>query len=182
MRTLAFGLIAALAFSSMAYAQSSNTNTDLSAKGPVAGDWEGTLSGNGTSNNNFDNHQFGLSGSVGKYMTDHVLLGLRQSVNFSDVEAGDDLTNFSTRAFADYVFDLGSWRPFVGINFGGIYGENVNNTFAAGPEVGVKYYADQKTFVYLQGEYQFTFDSAADAGDAADDGQYYYTVGVGVNF
>lgn len=182
MRTLAFAFAAVLAFSGVAHAQSANDNRDGRAVGPVMNDWEFTLSGTGTSNNDFDNHNFGLSGSIGKYMTDAVLVGVRQSVNFADIEGGEDQTNFSTRLFVDYVFNLGAWRPFIGLNLGGIYGDNVNDTFAAGPQAGVKYYADQKTFIYLQAEYQFTFDDADEVGEAADDGQYLYTAGIGINF
>ncbi|MEQ9447470.1 MAG: outer membrane beta-barrel protein [Rhodospirillaceae bacterium] len=167
---------AALLLSFPAFAQNAEPH------GPRAGDWEATLSGTGTSNNDFDNHTFGISGGAGKYLTDNVLVGARQSINFTDVENGDDVTNFSTRVFADWVFDLGKWRPFIGVNFGGIYGENVNDTFAAGPEVGVKYYADRNTFVYGLAEYQFTFKDADEADRAADDGQFYYTVGIGFNF
>jgi hypothetical protein len=130
--------IAAVSFSGLALAQNS--------VGPSEGEWEITASGSGTNNNDFDGHVIGVTGSAGKYVTDTVLVGVRQSINFADVENGDDQTNFATRAFADYVFDLGRWRPFVGVNFGGIYGENVNETFAAGPEAGVKYYADDNTF------------------------------------
>lgn len=150
--------------------------------GPKAGDWEITLSGNGTSNNDFDGHDFGLSGSAGKFLTDNVLLGVRQSVNFVDVENSDDVINASTRGFADYVFDLGRFRPYVGASFGGIYGDNVNDTFAAGPEVGLKYYADNNTFLFAQTEYQFTFTDTDNANEAADDGQFYHLVGIGFNF
>jgi len=150
--------------------------------GPSEGEWEATLSGTGTSDNDFDNHTVGLSGSLGKYVTDNWLLGVRQSLNFADVEGGEDRTNFATRMFGDYVFDLGRWRPYIGASLGYIYGDNVNDTFAAGPEVGVKYYADRNTFVYLQAEYQFAFEDADDADDAADDGQFFYGVGVGFNF
>ena len=162
-----FKTIFAVSLSTMALAGAAYAQDNA---GPSKGDWETTLSGNGTSNNDFDNHTFSVTGSAGKYLSDHALVGVRQSLNFVDVENGDDQTNFSTRLFADYVFDMGRWRPFVGVNFGGIYGENVNDTFAAGPEIGVKYYADQHTFVYLQGEYQFTFRDADNATDAADDG------------
>lgn len=151
-------------------------------RGPRLDDMEFTLSGNGTSNNDFDGHQLGLSASVGQYIYPNVLAGVRQSVNFTDVENGDDLLNASTRIFLDYVFDMGAFRPYVGLIFGGIYGDNVNDTFAAGPEVGLKYYADTRTFLFAQTEYQFTFDDAGDAGDAADDGQFYHTIGVGFNF
>lgn len=150
--------------------------------GPATGDWEVTLSGTGTSNNDFDNHTLGVSGSAGKYVTPNVLLGVRQSVNYADVENGDDQTNFATRLFGDYVIDLGRWRPYVGASLGYIYGDNVNDTFAAGPEVGLKYYADNNTFVYALAEYQFTFEDADEADHAADDGQFYYGIGVGFNF
>lgn len=176
MKAIVPACVAIIALSGTAVAQ------DNSNVGPREGDWEITLSGNGTSNNDFDNHVFGLTGSAGKYFTDNLLGGIRQSVNFTDVENGDDQTNFATRLFADYVFNMGRWRPFVGVNFGGIYGENVNDTFAAGPEAGVKYYADQHTFLYVQAEYQFTFKNADQANEAADDGQYYYGAGIGFNF
>lgn len=178
MRTkLAALLVAAMALPGTAMAQT----MDDSDVGPAQGDWEFTLSGTGTSNNDFDNHQIGVSGDIGNYVTDNILLGVRQSVNFTDLP-GDDQVNAATRGFADYVFDLGRFQPFVGFNFGGIYGDGVNDTFATGPEAGMKYYADQNTFVFVRGEYTFTFSNTDDANEAADDGQYYYTVGVGFNF
>jgi hypothetical protein len=176
MKKLVIACIAAMAMPVSALAQND------AKVGPSEGKWEITLSGTGTSNNDFDNHSLGASGSAGQYVTDNILVGLRQSINFADIEGGDDQTNFATRLFGDYVFDLDRWRPFIGASFGGIYGENVNDTFAAGPEAGVKYYADQNTFVYAQAEYQFTFKDADDADEAADDGQYFYGVGVGFNF
>ncbi|MEX2641972.1 MAG: hypothetical protein WD270_00860 [Acetobacterales bacterium] len=193
MRKTALLLVAALAFPGTAMAQTTGggaggiggTDRMRSAsqdRGPRLDDMEFTLSGNGTSNNDFDGHQLGLSASVGQYIYPNVLAGVRQSVNFTDVENGDDLLNASTRIFLDYVFDMGAFRPYVGLIFGGIYGDNVNDTFAAGPEVGLKYYADTRTFLFAQTEYQFTFDDAGDAGDAADDGQFYHTIGVGFNF
>ena len=173
MKRVMLALIGALAVPSAAFAQ------DV---GPLADDWEVTLSGTGTSNNDFDQHTLGATGSVGKYMNENILVGLRQSINFADVEGGNDTLNFATRGFADYVFDLGRWRPFIGANIGGIYGDNVNDTFAAGPEIGVKYYPDTSTFVFAQAEYQFTFNDAGDVDEAADDGQYFYSVGIGFNF
>lgn len=151
-------------------------------RGPSMGDWEGTLSGNGSSDNDFDNHTIGVSGSLAKYMTPNILLGVRHSMNYTDVEAGDDVVNSATRGFADYVFDAGNFRPYVGVSLGGIYGKGVNDTFAAGPQGGVKFYADQNTFVFVQTEYLFTFDRANDAREAADDGQFYHTLGIGFNF
>ncbi len=154
---------------------------DIPFTGPQPGSWEATISGSGSSDNDFDSNTLGVTGSVGKYMTENILLGVRQTLNFAD--NGDDNTlTGATRLFADYVFDLGRWRPYLGASIGGIYGEGVNNTFSAGPELGLKYYADNNTFIYAQTEYQFTFRDAGDVDDAYDDGAFFHAIGVGFNF
>lgn len=177
MRIFATLVAIALAFPGMALAQDTEPT-----HGPQAGDWDATLSGSGTSNNDFDDHNLGVSGSIGKYMTENILLGARQSVTFADVPGSDDVINGATRGFVDYVFDLGRFRPFVGVSLGGIYGENITDTFAAGPQAGLKYYADQRTFVFAQTEYLFTFRDIDDADNQADDGQFFHTIGIGFNF
>lgn len=177
MRLCAMVLAVALALPGVALADGAGTG-----HGPRKGAWDATLSGTGTSNNDFDDHNLGLSGSLGKYVTDNVLLGVRQSISFADVAGSDDVVNASTRGFADYVFDFGRFRPYVGVSFGGIYGEGVNETLAAGPQGGLKYYADTNTFVFAQTEYQFTFDEVSDADNQADNGQFLHTVGIGFNF
>jgi hypothetical protein len=82
----------------------------------------------------------------------------------------------------DYHFNLDRWRPFVGANFGGFYGDGVDDTFAAGLEVGVKYYVLPKTFILGSLEYQWLFESAGGADDSFDDGQFIYGLGIGFNF
>lgn len=152
------------------------------AYGPEPGDWEVTLSGSGASSNDFDANAIGLQGSAGMYVYPNVLVGLRQSLNWADPGEGDNVMQGATRVFADYVFDLGQWRPYVGVSFGGLYGENVNDTFAAGPEAGVKYYADANTFVYAQTEYLFNFTDAGDVDSSFDEGSFFHAVGIGFNF
>lgn len=149
--------------------------------GPSTGDWEMTLSGSGSSDTDFDNNTIGVSGSIGQYMMPNVLVGVRQTVNYAST-ANDDTITGATRVFADYVFDIQRWRPYVGASFGGIYGEGVNNTFAAGPELGVKYYPDNNTFIFAQTEYQFTFRDSDEIDDAFDDGGFFHALGVGFNF
>jgi len=179
MNKYAIALVATLALPGAAFAQSSTTTSNV---GPKAEDWELTLSGNGSSDNDFDNHNFGASASVGKYISPNFLIGVRQSLNFNDVPGGNDVVNGATRGFGDYVFDLGRFRPYIGVSIGGIYGEGINDTLAAGPEIGLKYYADSRTFLFLQTEYQFAFDDVGDATDAADDGQFFHSLGIGFNF
>ncbi|MFA7386339.1 MAG: hypothetical protein WCZ87_01620 [Thiohalobacteraceae bacterium] len=149
--------------------------------GPTAGAREFTLAGSGTNDKDFDHGSWGLSASYGQYMTENLQWVLRQSVNYADTADHDDWV-LATRAGLDYHFDLGNWRPFIGANIGYIYGDGVDNTGIAGPELGVKYYVKPETFLYLQTEYQFFFESADDINDNFDDGAFAHTVGVGLNF
>ncbi len=88
----------------------------------------------------------------------------------------------STRVFYDYHFGTGNARPFVGVSLGGLYGEEVDETFMGGPEVGIKYWVHDQTFITAMAEYQFLFKSGSDARDRYDDGAFFYSVGVGFNF
>lgn len=151
--------------------------------GPQAGDRVLTLSGTGGSDNDFDNSNFGISGELGYFLSDSLEAGIRQSVNASIVDNADNVWAGSTRGFADWHFGgPNPLQPFVGVNLGGIYGDSVKETWAAGPEIGMKYYVKDKTFIQLAAEYQFFFQSASDVNDQFDDGAFFYTLGIGYNF
>lgn len=150
--------------------------------GAKAGDNEITLSGTGTNNNDFDAGAFGVSGSYGWFLTNALLVSLRQSINWAGAEDADDTWSASTRIAADYHFNTaGRFRPFVGANIGYFYGDNVNNSGLIGPEAGLKYFVNDTTFVLAQVEYQWFFDDG-DVGDAFDDGAFQYTLGLGFVF
>ena len=149
--------------------------------GPKTGDREFTIAGSGTNDKDFDHGSWGLSASFGQYVTDNWAWVIRQSVNYADTATNDDWI-LSTRVGVDYHFDAGNWRPFIGANIGYIYGDGVDNTGIASPELGVKYYVKPETFIYLQTEYQFFFESADDISDNFDDGAFQHTVGIGFNF
>jgi hypothetical protein len=152
------------------------------AAAPEAGDNEVVLAGNGTSDQDFDTNAFGLSGHYGWYLSDSFELGIRQSLSGVSVDDGDDTWAGSTRVFADYHFGRGTVLPFVGANIGGIYGEGVNDTGAAGVEAGLKWFVKEETFIMFMAEYQFLFEDADDIDDTFDDGAFSYTVGVGFTF
>jgi hypothetical protein len=149
---------------------------------PTEGTKEFTLSGAGSSDKEFDNNAFALDASFGHYLSSASEIGIRQSVGVSDSEGSDSQWNGSTRFFYDYHFGEGKLRPFLGLNIGYIYGESVEETFIAGPEVGLKYYVLPTTFITAQVEYQFLFESAHDADSRFDDGAFAYGVGIGFNF
>ncbi len=144
------------------------------------GDKEVTLAGQAANNSDFDAFVAGASGSIGYFMTDNLELSIRQSITYSDV--GETTLNGSTRVALDFHFDLEQVQPFVGGNFGYVYGDGVNDTFEAAPELGVKYFVNSTTFIFLMAEYQIFFDSGDAADEAAEDGQFLYTLGIGFRF
>ncbi len=167
---LACGLLACMGAASLAQA------------GPAAGDREITLQGTGTSDKDFDANIFSASGSYGWFTTDQSEWGIRQSVSVSDTNNSSSRWNGATRLFYDWHFNGGDWRPYVGASLGYIYGEDTNETFSAGPEIGLKYYVKDKTFINVAMEYQFLFDESNDIDDSYDDGAIFYGLGVGFNF
>ncbi len=153
--------------------------------GPSTGEREFSLSGTGSSDKDGDHSSFGVSGDLGWYTTDNLVWGVRQSLNFADIQGegiDDDYWNGSTRLYTDYHFGTNQARPFVGASLGGIYGDGVNDTGFAGLELGVKYYMLESTYILARGEYQFFFESGDDAEDNFDDGAWAYTLGIGYNF
>jgi hypothetical protein len=149
---------------------------------PAAGDREVTLGGAGSSDKDFDDTVFSVQGSWGTYLDESSMWGVRQTVNARDSEGESVQFDGSTRVFYDYHFGSGNTRPFVGLSVGGIYGEEVDETFMAGPEVGLKYWVQDKTFITAMAEYQFLFKSGSDARDRYDDGAFFYSVGIGYNY
>lgn len=152
-----------------------------SAYGPAEGDWEFTIAGGGNNDKDFENGAFSTVFDIGYYLNDDWSVGARQGFGF----AGDnDDLNFdaSTSVYTNYHFNLDRWRPFIGASLGYIYGEDVEETFVAGPEVGVKYYIKEDAFIYGRMTYEFLFDSADDADDRFDDGRFVYGLGIGLNF
>jgi hypothetical protein len=151
------------------------------------GENEVTLSGTGSSDQNFDWNSFNLQGSFGQYINDMGLAGIRQnlSIGVSGEAIGDDedtVFDGATFVFYNHHFGTGAARPFVGANLGYIYGETTEETFSAGLEAGLKYYVLDKTFVQGLVQYQFLFEEAEDFDNQSDDGAFYYSVGMGYNF
>ncbi len=162
-------------------AQSGST----SSLGPVQGEREFTLSGTGSSDKDFDSSSIGVSADIGWYRSRELLLGIRQSANFADIEGQDitdDFWNGSTRGYVNYHFGHTAWRPFVGASLGAVYGDGVNDSGFAGLEAGLKYYVLPKTFIMGRAEYQWFFDDGGDVDDQFDKGAWAYTLGLGYNF
>ena len=146
------------------------------------GDKEVTLSGSAANGPDFDGFVAGVNGSIGYFLTDNLELSVRQTVTYSDVAPVDSALNGATRVALDFHFDLEALQPFVGGNFGYVYGDVVNDTFEAAPEGGIKWFVNSTTFIFAMAEYQFFFDSGDDADDSFEDGQFVYSLGIGFRF
>jgi hypothetical protein len=147
------------------------------------GDFELTLSGQGSNGPDFDGTQWSVDGQLGYFFTKELEASIRQTVSYTDVGAtvgGGSAWNAATRVALDYNFDIGGRIvPYIGGNIGFVYGDGVHDTFEAGPEAGVKFFVNSTTFIRLGVEYEFFFDTDDDATNAVSDGQFIYSLGIG---
>jgi hypothetical protein len=133
------------------------------------GNFDLTLSGTGANDKDFNDGSFNVNVGLGYFISNEVEVAVRQSGGYSDGWSG------STAIAADYNFDLNSKLvPFVGVSVGYTYGDGVNNTWSAGPEVGVRYFLNSSTYVQANGSYQFNLDDGIDSGG--------FTYGLGIGF
>lgn len=162
--------------------EASNTRYGNDGWGARAGDWELTLGGGGGTNQDLDNSLGGIDFSVGHYFTDSLSLSLRQSVNYSNGAVGGAEYDGATFVALDHHFGADRLRPFVGVNVGRAYGDNTNETWAAGLEAGLKFYVQPRAFLFALVNYAWSFEDSNDIDDAFDDGSILWNVGVGFNF
>lgn len=147
--------------------------------GPRRGDWEVQMGGGGTTPHNFRSSTYNIDFSIGHFVTDHLSLAFRQAINFTDV-GGSNLRGAS-RGAVDWHFGDGRFRPFVGVNFGGVYGDG-GDSWLAGPEAGLKWFVHPHTYLFAMGEYQIFFDRIRDFDDNARRGDFVFTFGIGFLF
>jgi hypothetical protein len=170
------------ALSTVALAQTAVTTPgDPTAR--RAGEREFTLGGAGAVNKDFDESLGGVNFSFGSYLNETQAIVVRQSINYANPNRGGQTWNGSTRiAFDQHLAARGALRPFVGVNIGGVYGDAVRDTFAAGLEGGAKFYVQPRTFIYAIAEYGWFFRRARSLDDRFDEGQFNWGVGIGFNF
>jgi hypothetical protein len=145
------------------------------------GDWELTLSGQGAHGPDLDGFSAAAAGNLGYFLTDQFEIGVRQTLQYTDIGVGSAL-NGSTAFAVDFNFDLGRFVPYIGANIGYVYGDAVSDTWEAGPEGGLKYFVNNTTFVFLSVQYEFFFDQGSDFNTAFSDGQFLYGLGIGFRF
>ena len=142
------------------------------------GDWELTLAGNGSNDQEFRTYGFNIQGSLGYFLTRELEVAARQGFGQSD---GGSLWNGDTRLVADYHFDMDRLWPYVGASIGYIYGDFGDNDIAgdqwiAGLEVGAKYFMNSTTFIGLNLGYDFNLEQGFDQG------AFQYGLALGLKF
>ena len=145
------------------------------------GPFELELGGSGANGPNFNGFTAAVDGSLGYYFSDVIEVSIRQSVAYSDIAGvGWDA---STRLALDlHVPITDAFVPYVGANFGYVYGNSVRNTWEAAPEAGIKFYVNATTFIFVSAEYQFFFNQNSTAGTVFRNGQFIYGLGLGFRF
>jgi hypothetical protein len=148
------------------------------------GNWELTASAQAQNDRDFHDLTGAANVALGYFVSDNLELAIRQTVNYSDVGVvggggSGTFWSFATDVAADWHFDLGQWQPFIGANIGFIYGD-VNNTWEAGPEGGVKYFLNTSTFIFVMAQYEFFFNEGDVGTDAFSNGLWRYSLGLGV--
>jgi hypothetical protein len=149
----------------------------------TVGEREFTIGGSGAVNKEFDDSFGGVNFAYGWYTSETQQWVIRQSINYANPNVGGQTWNGATRiAFDQHLAARGALRPFVGVNFGGVYGDRVRETFAAGLEAGAKFYVQPRTFIYAMIEYGWFFRRARNVDNAFSSGQFNGGIGVGFNF
>jgi hypothetical protein len=139
-----------------------------------AGNWALKLAGNGSNDQDFDGGAVGLAGDLGYFLSKEMEVGVRQGLTWSDATGGGGSAwTGDTRIFLDYHFDMDRWQPYVGAFIGYLYGDVGEESWIAGPEVGVKYFVNSTTFIDVNGAYAFNLE------EGLDEGSFFYQLGIG---
>lgn len=144
------------------------------------GDWEVRINGSATNDVNFEGVTFTVAGAAGYFITDQFEAGLRQTIFYTDVGVPSTLNGLTT-IFVDFHFldPTSQVRPYVGGSVGYQYGDQ-EDLWLGGPEVGVKWFANDDTwFLFFEVTYLFFFEDVDSADEQFDDGIWVWGVGIG---
>ncbi len=140
------------------------------------GKYELTLGGGGSSTTSFESNVIGVNLGVGVNVTDHLELGVRQDLQFTD--SGGAALHATTGLAADWNLHLFKRVvPFVGVVGSISYGGQ--SALGFGPEVGLKFKLTKDTFLFGVSEYKFKLDTLN--GPPVKD-SVGYKFGIGLKF
>lgn len=147
---------------------------------PRKGDWEATLSGSGANDHCFNNGNAAIGGSIGYYLDDCWLLGLRHDMSYAN--SGPESWDGISRIALDAHLTKSRIRPYVGANVGFAYGDSVKESIELAPEAGIKFYVKDKVFLGFHAEYEFYLDRYENFSADFSHGSFVYSLGFGIAF
>jgi hypothetical protein len=115
-------------------------------------------------------HLAGLNLSFDYRLTDWISLGLEQA-GFYHFGTDDEGLGGRSAAGIDFTFGTLSFLPYVGGNFGYLYGSGIEDDFFAGPEIGLAFGP-----LTAKVAYDMPFNQSV------DDGVISATIGLGIRF
>lgn len=145
-----------------------------------AGPFELELGGSGANNSSFRTGDFTLNGAFGVFLLPPVLeLSARDGVSYADSPHTKPAWDNTVDGALDLNIPIDRFEPYIGGNIGYVCGTGVHSTGEAAPEVGLKIFFTKSVFVFGQMEYDFFFNST---GSTFNNGEFVYTVGLGLRF
>ena len=115
-------------------------------------------------------HLAGLNLSFDYRLTDWISLGLEQA-GFYHFGTDDEGLGGRSAAGIDFTFGTLSFLPYIGGNFGYLYGSGIEDDFFAGPEIGLAFGP-----LTAKVAYDMPFNQSV------DDGVISATIGLGIRF
>ena len=108
-------------------------------------------------------------------------VSLKQGILWSLNGVDDGLTGRSVLSL-DLAPDLGLFRPFLSANFGGVYGEGVQDGLVAGPEIGFNLDIIEGLALRAKVAYDYQFRNSTDWDDGWDEGILWGGLDFGLRF
>jgi hypothetical protein len=146
---------------------------------PQRGAHELQVSGGFFHSEGSDVGSFNADLSWGYYLTPGWQFGLRQALNYNFIDDERDIWTATTSPFLNYNFRVTDIIvPYLG-GFLGLVWNDRDATGTIGPQVGVKFFVHESTFLNLGYRYEFFFDRIDTIDDNSTRGNHVFNIGVG---
>jgi hypothetical protein len=120
--------------------------------------------------------------SYGIYLSPGWQVGIRQALNYNFIDDERDFWVASTTPFINYHFRVTDIIfPYLGAFIGLVWNDR-DVTGAIGPQVGVKFFVHERTFLNLGYRYEFFFNKLEAIDDNSDRGNHVFNLGIGLTW
>lgn len=117
--------------------------------------------------------------SYGWYLSPGWQLGFRQALNYVFVDDASDAWIATTTPFVNYHFRVTDIIvPYLGAFIGAAWNDR-DVTGTLGPQVGVKFFVHEQTFLNLGYRYEWFWDKFERINNESDNGNHIFNIGVG---